>query len=214
MIKEEFALDAWKSSLRFITENGTDFIDQNGRVCRQVLNFVMEIKNPSKNITAPIELLSSFKTWKYPRLEEISNIMLSSSKSIDYAYSYGSRIFSFGEKIDQINNYIIPLLKQNQSTRRAYVSVWDPAEDATGKSDVPGLTALDFIINEGKLCMTGIIRSNDIFFGWPANVYQLSVLQEYICKKLDLPPGSLTVFSVSAHIFKDQFEFIEKIIKK
>ena len=178
------------------------------------MNLIIEIKNPDKNITEPIELLNSMKNWKYPRLEEIANVMLSSKLSLDYAYSYGSRIFDFAKKTDQINDYVIPLLKKNPSSRRAVVNLWDPEEDSSLiKKEVPGLICMDFIIIDNKLCMTGVIRSNDVFFGWPANVYQLYMLQDYICKKLDAEIGSLTVFSVSAHIFKEQFEFIEKILR-
>ncbi len=212
MISEELTLNAWKKSLRLILEEGTDFVDQNGRTCRQLLNLVIEIKNPEKEVTAPIDLLNSFQTWSYPKLDEIANIMLSSKLSLDYAYSYGSRMFNFNKNIDQINEYVIPLLKNSPSSRRAYISLWNPDEDTAGSKEVPGLVGLDFIIHDGKLCMTGFIRSNDIFFGWPANVYQLHVLQDYISKKLNVSVGALTVFSVSAHIFKDQFEFIEKII--
>ena len=115
IISENNAIDAWKKALSAIKEKGKDFIDQDNRVCRQYLNLIIEIKNPGKNITEPIELLNSMKNWKYPRLEEIANVMLSSKLSLDYAYSYGSRIFDFAKKTDQINEYVIPLLKKNQS---------------------------------------------------------------------------------------------------
>jgi thymidylate synthase len=215
IISEQTAIEAWKKALSMIKEKGKDFVDQDNRICRQYLNMIIEIKNPTKGITEPIELLNSMKTWKYPRLEEIANVMLSSKLSLDYAYSYGSRIFSFRKKVDQVNEYVIPLLKKNPTSRRAIVTLWEPEEDSMLiKKEVPGLVCLDFIIEENKLCMTGIIRSNDVFFGWPANVYQLYMLQEHVSKKLDIEIGNLTVFSVSAHIFKEQFEFIDKIIKK
>jgi len=37
-------------------------------------------------------------------------------------------------------------------------------------------------------------------------------LQEYVAKELGCKTGSLTTFSNSAHIFKDQFEDIQKVI--
>jgi thymidylate synthase len=213
MISEETAMEVWKKALTYILEEGEDFIDQNNRMSKQALNLTMEIKRPDIKITEPIELLNSFKTWKYPKLDEIANIMLSSKLSLDYAYSYGPRLFNYQGVKNQIDDYIIPLLRKNPNTRRAIAVLWDPSSDTDMiKSEVPGLIYLDFKIVNNKLNMTGTIRSNDIFFGWPANIYQLFVMQNYVRKKLDVDIGSLTVFSVSAHIFKEEFEIIKKII--
>ncbi|PIZ54003.1 hypothetical protein COY26_00300, partial [Candidatus Woesearchaeota archaeon CG_4_10_14_0_2_um_filter_33_10] len=71
--------------------------------------------------------------------------------------------------------------------------------------------SIDFKIRKQKLNATMVVRSNDLFFGWPANLYQLFVLQDYIGKKLGCKTGSLTTFSNSAHIFKDQFEDIQQV---
>jgi thymidylate synthase len=61
--------------------------------------------------------------------------------------------------------------------------------------------------------MTAVIRSCDLFFGWPANIYQLYVLQKYVSEKVNCEIGTLSTFLASAHIFEDQFENIKKILK-
>ena len=214
MISEDTAMEVWKKALSYIAEEGKEFIDQNNRICKQVLNLTLEIRRPDLKLTEPIELLNSFKTWKYPKMDEIANIMMSSKLSLDYAYSYGPRIFNYQGQKNQIDDFIIPLMKKSPTTRRAIAVLWDPLSDSDLiKSEVPGLIYLDFKIVENKLHMTGTIRSNDMFFGWPANIYQLFVLQNYVRKKLDVEIGSLTVFSVSAHVFKEEFEMIKKIIE-
>jgi len=214
MIVADNALECWKLSLDFVRNKGSDFIDQNNKQCRQSLNLVTVVKRPEINVTEPIELLNSFKTWKYPKLDEISSVILSSKSSLDYSYSYGQRIFNF-DGINQINDYVIPLLKDHPTSRRAVVSLWNPFVDASLiNKQVPGLIAIDFKIVNGSLCITGIIRSNDLLFGWPANVYQLFVLQDYVRKKLDLSFGDLSIVSISAHLFKDHFDVVDKILEK
>lgn len=213
MIEAETALECWRKCLDFVRKNGVDFEDQNGRNCRQALNIVTTVKRPDINITEPIDTLNSFKPWKYPKLEEISSVILSSKSSFGYGYSYGSRIFDF-DGINQIKDYVIPLLKDSPGSRRAIVDLWNPFVDSSlTNKQVPGLIAIDFKVIDGNLNITGIIRSNDMLFGWPANIYQLFVLQDYVRKKIDAGVGSITTVSISAHIFKDRFDVIDKILE-
>ena len=211
-IINETTFGTWKSILKYIYENGSDFEDENKRLCREVINLSATIEEPKNDITKPVETLNSFGKWVYPSLEEIENIMIS-KKMAPYEYSYGSRLFGFYGKINQIDDFIIPLLKQTPSSRRAIAVIWGPVIDSkVHRRDIPGMVALDFKLRKNKLNITSLIRSNDTFFGWPANIYQIYTLQRYVSKKLNVKTGSLTTFSTSAHIFSNQFEYIEKII--
>jgi len=215
MIDKKTTTEAWKEALRLVINNGVDFMDENNRVCRESFNLLIRIENPKDDIKNPIKILNTFKHWKYPPYEEIAQVMLTSKTSPDYAYSYGSRIFNFADKKDQINDYIIPLLKENPNSRRATITIWDPIEDSNViNRDVPGLIMIDFKLRQNKLNAVAVIRSNDLFFGWPANIYQLYELQCYIAKKLKCEMGNLDTFSISAHIFSDQFEYIKKILEE
>ncbi len=215
MIIGETTLDVWKKTLKFVFDKGKDFTDEDGRLCREVLNLLISVENPLKNITDPIDILNRFKIWRYPPLDEIALIMLNSKLAIDYEYSYGPRLFNFNKSVNQIEDFIIPLLTSDKTSRRASVSLWDPNKDSSlVKKSVPGLMMIDFKLRDNKLNMTAIIRSNDMFFGWPANVYQLFVLQDYIAKKLKCEIGKLDTFSNSAHIFEDQFKYIKQILER
>ncbi|MEM4282499.1 MAG: thymidylate synthase [Candidatus Woesearchaeota archaeon] len=215
MIITRTALEAWKQSLATILKRGMDFMDENNRMCRELLNFGVQIKNPEQDITRPMQLLNTFGNWKYPPFDEIAKVMLANKLAPDYSYSYGPRLFNFQGKINQINDFIIPLLKEIPNSRRAVLSLWDPKEDSNVmKRDIPGLVMIDLKLRENRLNLTAVIRSNDFFFGWPANIYQIYVLQDYVRKKLGCDAGSITTFSTSAHIFHDQFGYIKKILKK
>lgn len=212
-IKSETTIGAWKSSLKYILESGKDFTDENNRVCREILNLVIKVENPEKDITRAVEILNSFKKWVYPPIDEIAEVIMSRKLSPTYSFSYGPRLFNFNNAINQIDDFLIPLLKKNNFSRRGIVTLWNPTEDSKSyKREIPALISLDFKMRNKKLNVTAIVRSNDLFFGWPANFYQIFVLQEYVAKELNCKTGSLTTFSNSAHIFKDQFEDIQKVI--
>ena len=213
VIREKTALEVWKKSLKFIIDKGKDFIDTDGRVCRESLNLYIEITNSSEGILKPIEIIEDFKKWFYPPRSEIANIMLLKKLAPGYSYTPGTRIFSYRNKLNQIDDFVIPLLKKDPNSRRAVISLWDPLNDANvHRKDTPSMISIDFKLRKGKLNLTMMIRSNDIFMGWPANVYQLSILQKDVCEKLNVEPGFIGIFSNSAHIFKDKFDDIKEII--
>lgn len=213
-ISETTTLRAWKESLKKTIDYGSDFTDVDKRKCRQFLNLLVKIENPENDIKKPVQMMNDFRKWEYPPLDELANIMLSKKVSSAYIYSYGSRLFNFSKEINQIDDFVIPLLKKDPTSRRAFVVVWDPKIDAdTLSKEVPGLVSIDFKMHEGKLHLTATIRSNDMFFGWPANIYQLFALQKYVADKLDVKVGSLSTFSTSAHIFEEHFEDIRKVIE-
>jgi len=61
--------------------------------------------------------------------------------------------------------------------------------------------------------VTVIIRSNNLFFGFPANIYQTYILQEYVAQRLNKELGKITLLLLSAHIFEDQFGDVEEMIR-
>lgn len=208
------AFEAWKGILSHVLKHGVDFTDENGRVCREFLNLLIEIDRPEIDATRPITALNSFQKWDYPSFDDIARTVLDSNLAPEYSYSYGPRLFSFQQQKNQVNDFIIPLLKNTPNSRRAVLTLWDPLEDSNPlKRDMPGVVMLDFKLRKGRLNLTGVIRSNDLFFGWPANIYQMHVLQQYIAEKLGCRTGSISTVSTSAHIFQDQFPYIKKILK-
>ena len=215
LINTKTTLEGWKRALATILRHGSDFVDENKRVCRELLNLTVEVDKPEQDIARPIHVLNSFQYWEYPPLEEIAQVMLLHKLAPDYSYSYGPRAFNFQNRTNQIRQFLIPLLKELPNSRRAVVSFWDPVEDSNIlKRDVPGLVMLDFKLRNNRLNITAVVRSNDMFFGWPANVYQIYTMQDYVRKHLGCKLGHLATFSTSAHIFQDQFQYIRKVLKK
>lgn len=214
--KESSTYKVWKKALRHVLEEGDVFEDEDGRVCKEVSNMALKIEDPETDIKKPINRLNSFDKWIYPSLDEIKNNILSKDSSIGYEYSYGNRILSYsgnGEEKDQLNDFVIPLLKKNPNSRRAVINVWNPLVDSNFfKKEIPGVVSIDFKVRKGKLNVTELIRSNDLFYGWPANIYQIYCLQSFVSDKLNVDPGFLSTVSTSAHIFEEQFEYIEEVV--
>jgi len=208
------ALDAWKESLREIIQKGKDFKDREDRVCREILNMAITVEIPEQSINLPINFMKNIDKWVYPSKEELESIMLDKNTSNLYKYTYGPRIFNFQSQKNQVEEFIIPLLKKDQDSRRALIVLYDPLNDSRIENkDIPSLALIYFKIKNKKLNITCFIRSNDMFIGWPANVYQIFTLQKLVAESLSVKTGSITTFSASAHVFEEHFEDVQELIK-
>jgi thymidylate synthase len=213
-IIEKTYLDAWKKALKYIIDFGTDFTDKDGRVCREVINMTVTIEDADADYEAPIDIMQQFE-WIYPTKEELSSIILNREELATYQFSYGPRIFNYQKNKDQINDFIIPLLKKDPATRRAVVSLYNPTTDSNVLSkEIPSIMFMHFKLKNNQLNLTCFIRSNDFFIGWPGNIYQIFMLHRYVADKLLVKMGSLTTMSCSAHAFSEHFEMINKVLQK
>lgn len=214
-ISELTAMDAWKAALDHIMHHGKDFQDKDNRTCKEVLNLSVCIQHPELSVDDPIDYLQNTNKWVYPSKDELISIIFNKDLDSMYEYTYGNRIFAYDGVLDQVNNYVIPLLRSKPSSRRATIMTMNPLEDLQlTNRNAPGLVSLHFKIEEKKLLLTSIIRSNDYFIGWPANVFQLVALQKYIAEQLDLQVGSLTTYSISAHVFEEYKKDIDEALSK
>ena len=212
IIKKDSSMEAWKASLNHIMQNGQDYIDHNNRKTKEILNFVIDIENKDIDIAKPIERVRKSLKWQYPPLIEIESNILSKKLPSAYSYSYGPRVFNHNN-LNQIDDYIIPLLKKDPHSRRAIVMIWDPITDSSLYTvSAPGLVLIDFKLRDNKLHAACFVRSDDIFFGWPANIYQIHILSKYIAKNIGCELGRLCTFASSAQVFGDVFDNVQEIL--
>ena len=214
-IIKDSALEAWKATLKHIIDEGIEFSDHDQRKCKEELNVMIKINHPEQDITKPIEVMRSLKKWVYPELDELEDIFFKKEASSFYYYTYGARIFNYANVKNQVDDFIIPLLKKDPDSRRAIIALYSPVADSgVNKKETPSLISIFFKIIEKKLTLTMVIRSNDMFIGWPANIYQVYLLQKYVSEKLGTETGGITTVSHSAHIFTEYDEEIKAALSK
>lgn len=212
-IIKDLTIDTWKESLRLILEQGREIIDRDNRLSKEVMNLTLTINEPYKDILAPIEVMKGFKKWSYPELDELEDVFFKKESSFVYYYTYGRRIFNYSNTKNQIDDFIIPLLRKEPGSRRAVVMIYDPVLDSSIEvKESPGLISIFFKVIDKTLTATTIIRSNDMFIGWPANIYQVYLLQKYVADRLGLNPGSITTISHSAHFFVEYTDEIKTVL--
>ena len=106
---------------------------------------------------------------------------------------------------DQINN-IIHLLKTNPTSRRIFLSAWNPCH--LNKTVLPPchVSAQFFVDNDKGLSCHMYQRSCDVFLGLPFNIFSYTVLVYILAKKCDLVPKKLVISFGDVHIYSNHLE--------
>lgn len=90
-------------------------------------------------------------------------------------------------------------LKKNPNSRRAVIHIKEPSDKES--KDVNCTVCLQFFIREGKLFCTVYMRSNDIWMGFPYDVFQFTCMQIQMSMELGVELGTYTHIAGSLHLY-------------
>lgn len=202
LIKVPTIKTGWETLVKKVIKKGVEIKDERGSLTKELLNTVVMVKNPL-DIEAPKGYF-----WSGEKLEKYAEQFLSNDRQ-GFVYTYGNRLRKHFDDIDQIQE-AIGRLKNFKESRRAISITWDPTVD-TKNNEVPCMILVDFKIRDGKLNTTGLWRSHDIYGAWFPNAVGLSHLAQYAAKEVGVEVGTLTIHSISAHIYEVNFEEAERV---
>jgi thymidylate synthase len=120
----------------------------------------------------------------------------------------GSFHGSYGKRIRMQLPNVCRKLQEDPNTRQAVITLWDPALDnLIDKHDYPCTVALHFEMDvSGRLCMNTTMRSNDVWLGFPYDVFQFTQLQLTLANVLNVAPGPYRHTTWSMHLYERNFE--------
>ncbi len=201
----------WPKALYAIVAHGRSrgaVVDQRGDKTFEVEGLQVVITDPLKNMIPELPKIAGVTAWgSKARLDEYyeTEILCSRPKPEGFDYVYGDWIWP---QLD----LVIQSLRIDNHSRRAIITLGCSTDCL--KESPPCLRSIQFLIRDDALNMITTWRSRDYAGAAATNMYGLIRLQEHVAKKLDLPVGTYTDFSGSAHIrIRDDLWWVEKVIK-
>lgn len=216
----------WLSELSWAFNKGNN-VTPRGQLTKEVLQQTSIVNMRRPVVTLPERKLSTKflggeAYWILSgdnRVETIApynkNIVNYSDDGVTFFGAYGPRILS---QLD----YVIDKLKSDADTRQAVLTIW--RENPPETKDVPCTVAVHFMIRDHKLNCHVYMRSNDLWLGFPYDVFNFSMLSHLVCCKLNafvvenggviIEPGMLYHTASSRHIYEQHFEQVEQLIKR
>lgn len=209
--------EGWEKLVKEIMKKGAEIRDERGSLTKELLNVMVSIKNPLgksqsnnyylNNLTDKLAGIKDIRVpegyfWRGEKLETYSEQFISADLQ-GFIYTYGNRLRAHFNDVDQIQE-AIERLKNCQESRRAISVTWDPNMD-TKSDEVPCMILVDFKIRDNKLQTTALWRSHDIYGAWFPNAVGLTYLAQYVAGEVGLDLGSVTIHSISAHVYEVNF---------
>lgn len=189
---------------------------------RELNNVKLVLKDINKNIVSVRGLSPSYLAgellWYFNgdnSLEFISNFskfwthISDDGKTSNSAYGY---LMQRKHGFNQIEK-VIEILEADPLSRRAKININVPNPRVKETLDEPCTMSLHFMIRKNKLDCTVLMRSNDVWFGFPYDVAFFTTLQKYIAKRLNVGYGWYTHFAVSFHMYDRDAEKIAAIVE-
>ena len=101
---------------------------------------------------------------------------------------------------------IIDVLRNNNNTRQAAISIYDAKEIKSYEYDTPCTYAVQFTIVDNKLNMCVTMRSNDLWYGFCNDQYCFSMLQQLVARELNISVGTYFHFAHNLHLYNNIIE--------
>lgn len=134
--------------------------------------------------------------------------------------AYGPRIRKWSAWSDEHGDiaetdqlaHVVNLLKSDPGTRRAVITIYDPAIDTQPGKDIPCNNWVHFVGRNGFLHGHVTIRSNDVFWGWSGiNQFEWSALLEIVAGLVGMQVGTLTFSVSSLHLYDRHFDRAQEL---
>lgn len=202
---------AWYHWYKVLASQKFEMPSRDGEVVGEILNAVTVISDPTKNILKSHIRKLSMKyaigelLWYLSGNNNLSEIqkytsawdrMSDDGKTVNSNYGWCIR-YKYG--LDQWK-YVKRLLEKNPETRQAVIHI-KTVDDRESK-DVNCTVCIQFFIRDGKLHATTYMRSNDIWMGFPYDVFQFTCMQILMSMELGVELGTYTHMVGSLHLYK------------
>ena len=198
-LKAKTPVDAWTRAVRKIMESGMLRVDERGSETRWHSNLMIHVEDPYSNRVSK----------EYPFSEKVLRekyaTQLLDPDRMDFDYTYGERLNAWGSEVLNQIEFVITKLRESPNSRRAVATTWDPRKD-TVHDEVPCLNHFVFMKRNEFLDLSVMIRSNDMYGAWPANIYALGELLTHVSERVNLKPGTITTLSVNAHVYSHDWD--------
>jgi thymidylate synthase len=136
-----------------------------------------------------------------------------SDDGVHLSGAFGKRLFHYKEHLNQID-VILNKLKEDNSSRRTTAMIAVPEDQVSGSREYPCAVGLQYLLREGRLDAITFMRSQSAALVLPYDSFLFMSLQCVLSQRLGVEPGSYVHFSGSFHLYLDELDLVQGVIKE
>lgn len=205
------ATEAWEHWFKELNSMNMGDTSRDGDIRGEIINAVTVIKDPTRGIVQsdirkmPMRYAIGELLWYSSGNNHLSAIQnytkvwdRMSDDGITVNSNYGYCIkYKYG--FDQWD-YVRYMLGTDPNTRQAILHI--KTADCEPSKDVNCTVCIQFLLREGKLHATVYMRSNDIWMGFPYDVFSFTAMQVKMAMELGVGIGEYTHIAGSLHLYE------------
>lgn len=184
---------------------------------KEILAPKIRLLNPKNNLAynesrkfnliyALVESLMLFNETK-----EVKYFNKFNNNIINYSDNGKSLYGAYGKRIAPMIKKIINKLENDNDSRQAVLSIYNN-DFYIDTKDVPCTLSIQFIIRSKKLNAITTMRSNDIIWGLPYDIFMFTNLQQIIANTLNLELGWYEHNPTSMHVYSNHYDMLKEMI--
>lgn len=220
--------DAWLFWFDELAEGADRNISESrdGNIVGEIINAVTIIDNPTKNV-----MINKVRNLSMRYAVGEMLWYLSGNNNLDAIRHYTKawdRMSDDGKTVNSNYGYIIQdkygfnqyeyckqLLMKDKNSRQAVIHIKTPVNTVENPTkDLNCTVCLQFFIREEKLYCTTYMRSNDLWMGFPYDIFQFTCLQIRMAMELNVGIGTYTHIAGSLHLYeRDYLKVLKADIK-
>jgi thymidylate synthase len=181
-----------------------------GQKTREIRGMSLVLENPHCNLIVSPERKLNYAfgaaefLWILSGLNQLDVIQAFNSNLGGFSDD-GLRLRgAYGPKVVEQLGYVEDTLSRDPDSRQALISIWRERPGPT--KDVPCTVALQYFVRDNKLEALTYMRSNDLWLGFPYDVYVFTQLQRYLAYRLNVNVGRYRHVVGSMHLYEQHFE--------
>lgn len=183
---------------------------------KEILAPKIRLLNPKNNLAynesrkfnliyALVESLMLFNETK-----EVKYFSKFNNNIINYSDNGKSLYGAYGKRIAPMIKKIINKLKNDKDSRQAVLSIYNN-DFYIDTKDVPCTLSIQFIVRNEKLNAITTMRSNDIIWGLPYDIFMFTNLQQVIANTLNLKLGWYEHNPTSMHVYSNHYNMLKEM---
>lgn len=186
---------------------------RDGAVAAEVIGAVTKVMDPTRFIvTSPVRKLPMRYAvgellWYLSGSNKLKDIsvftpnwerMSDDGETVNSCYGHKIHYFFGFDQWQDVKERLI----EDPSSRQAIIHIKDPRPVSMPTNDTPCTLTLQFLQREGKLHLIVNMRSNDLWFGMPYDMFSFCSLQVKMAMELGLEVGTYTHVAGSLHVYE------------
>ncbi len=120
---------------------------------------------------------------------------------------------AYGSRIAHLIPFIIKKIKEDKDSRQCVLPIYSYNDISARTKDVPCTLNLHFMIRNNKLNLHVYMRSNDIIWGTPYDIFQFTMLQEVLANELSIDIGKYYHNVTSLHVYEKFYPVLDTLVR-